>query len=378
MMPKHTTKIRNSSLLLLLLLLAACDSGTNNAEQTQEMPASVTVQTLTAGQVEYEQIFPGRVAAYRIAQIRPQVSGIITEMNFSQGSELKPGQALFQIDPAPFKADVNSASASLKKAQASYVQLQAKAKRLSSLTRTGAISQQDYEDAVSAAAQASATVAEARATLERRQLDLAYATVKTPIGGRVDQNFITEGALVSTGDTQVLATVQQIDKVYVDVRQPAAQQHALPSGVANLSGTENTAQATILSANGEPFSNKANILFTGVSVDAGTGDVVMRLLVDNPQRTLLPGMYTQAKITHLVANEGVTVPREAVVRENNETKVWINQEGKAKAVVVELGVAIGANYYVRQGLKTGDQLITQGLGRLQDGMALQLEQDSAQ
>ena len=336
------------------------------------MPASVTVQTLTAGPVRFEQTFPGRVTAYRIAQIRPQVSGIVTEMKFSQGSELQPGQVLFQIDPAPFKADVNSAAASLQKAQASYRQLQAKANRLSRLTRTGAISQQDHEEAVSAADQAKASVAEARATLERRQLDLAYATVKTPIGGRVDQNFITEGALVSANDTQALATVQQIDKVYVDVRQPAAQQSALPSGA------ENTVQATILSANGKPFSNKADILFTGVSVDAGTGDVVMRLLVDNPQRTLLPGMYAQAKITHLLASEGLTVPREAVVRENNEAKVWLNQQGKAKSVVVELGEAIGSNYYVRQGLKAGDQLIIQGIGRLQDGMALQASQGSEQ
>ncbi len=375
MMQKQTTKI---SVLSLLWLLTACDSGSNSAEQTQEMPANVTVQTLTAGPVNVEQTFPGRVAAYRIAQIRPQVSGIVTEMKFSPGSELKPGQALFQIDPAPFKADVNSAAASLQKAQASYRQLQAKANRLSGLTRTGAISQQDYEDVLSSALQAKAAVAEARATLERRQLDLAYATVKTPIGGRVDQNFITEGALVSTGDTQALATVQQIDKVYVDVRQPAAQQRALTSGAGNLSSTENTAQATILAANGEPFSNKADILFTGVSVDAGTGDVVMRLLVDNPQRTLLPGMYAQAKISHLITNDGITIPREAVVRENNETKVWLNQEGKAKAVVVQLGEAIGANYYVRQGVNSGDQLITQGLSRLQDGMALQLAQDSAQ
>ena len=369
MMQKQTMRI---SLLSLLCLLTACDSGSETAVQAQEMPARVTVHTLAAGPVEYEQTFPGRVTAYRIAQIRPQVSGIVTEMKFSQGSELQPGQALFQIDPAPFNADVNSAAASLQKAQASYRQLQAKANRLSRLTRTGAISQQDYEDAASTAEQARATVAEARATLERKQLDQAYATVKTPIGGRVDQNFITEGALVSANDTQALATVQQIDKVYVDVRQPAAQQSTV------LSGAENTVQATILSANGKAFSNKADIIFTGVSVDTGTGDVVMRLLVDNPQRTLLPGMYAQAKITHLLAREGLTVPREAVVRENNEAKVWLSQEGKAKAVVVELGEAIGASYYIRQGLHPGDQVITQGTGRLQDGMALQPAQDSEQ
>lgn len=369
MMQKQSIRI---SVLSLLWLLAACDSGSGSAEQTQEMPASVTVHTLTAGPVKYEHSFPGRVVAYRIAQIRPQVSGIITEMKFSQGSELTAGQALFQIDPAPFKADVNSAAASLQKAQASYRQLQAKANRLSRLTRTGAISQQDYEEALSAADQAKASVAEARATLARRQLDLAYATVNSPIGGRVDQNFITEGALVSANDTQPLATVQQIDKVYVDVRQPAGQQSV------NLSDGENGTVATLLSADGKPLANKAEILFTGVSVDAGTGDVVMRLLVDNPQRTLLPGMYTQAKMTHLLAKDGLTVPREAVVRENNQTKVWLNQQGKAKAVVVELGQAIGANYYVRQGLKSGDQLVTQGISRLQDGMALQLTQDPAQ
>lgn len=375
MMYKKVTRL---SVLPLLWLLAACDSAPGNAEQTQEMPASVTVRTLEAGPVTFEQSFPGRVAAYRIAQIRPQVSGIITEMKFTQGAELTAGQALFQIDPAPFKADVNSAAASLQKTQASYRQLQAKANRLGRLTRTGAISQQDYEEALSAAEQARASVAEALAALERRQLDLAYATVKSPIGGRVDQNLITEGALVSANDTQPLATVQQIDKVYVDVRQPAAQQSVMQSAAGSPARGENSAVATLLSADGKPLNNKAKILFTGVSVDAGTGDVVMRLLVDNPQRTLLPGMYTQAKITHLLTNEGFTVPREAVFRENNATKVWLNKQGKAHAVAVELGQAIGANYYIRQGLTSGDQLIVHGISRLQDGMALQLTQSAAQ
>lgn len=375
MMQKRSMRI---SALSLLLLLAACDSETSTVEQAVDMPASVKEQTLSAAPVKYEQSFPGRVAAYRIAQIRPQVSGIITEMKFHQGSELTPGQALFQIDPAPFQADVNSAAASLQKAQASYQLLLGKANRLAKLTRTGAISQQDYEDAVSAADQAKASVAEARAAYERKRLDLTYATVKSPIGGRVDQNFITEGALVAANDTQALATVQQIDKVYVDVRQPAAQQTALASVAANLPDGEKAAAATILSADGKPLSNKAQILFTGVSVDAGTGDVIMRILVDNPQRTLLPGMYAQAKISWLLANEGIVVPREAVVQVNNEAKVWLNEEGKAKSVVVELGQPVGGNYYVRQGLKSGDRLITQGIGRLQDGMALQLAPDSAQ
>ena len=338
------------------------------------MPAIVNVETLTAEPVSREQTFPGRVAAFRIAQIRPQVSGIVTEMQFSQGSELTPGQALFQIDPAPFKADVNSAAAALQKAQASYRQLQAKASRLAKIKHSGAVSDQDYEEALSTAEQAKAAISEARAILERKQLDLSYSTVKSPIGGRVDQNFITEGALVSASDSQALATVQQIDKVYVDVRQPAAQMNALRAAAGTGVSGENAASAAIVSADGTPYSNKAQILFTGVSVDAGTGDVVMRLLVDNPDKTLLPGMYVQAKVSHLLDKEGLMVPREAVVREGTKTHVWLNDEGKAKSVEVELGEAVGAKFSITNGLKAGDQLVIKGMGRLQDGMSLQLAQ----
>lgn len=375
MMLNRTTKI---SVLSLFWLLSACDSGSEIATQTQEMPATVNVMTLITEPVSQEHTFPGRVAAYRIAQIRPQVSGIVTEMKFSQGSELTPGQALFQIDPAPFKADVNSAAASLQKVQASNRQLQAKANRLAKIRHSGAVSDQDYEEALSAADQAKAAISEARPMLERRQLDLSYSTVKSPISGRVDQNFITEGALVNANDSQPLATVQQIDKVYVDVRQPAAQMNALRAAAGTLASRENTATAAIISADGTPYGNKAQILFTGVSVDAGTGDVVMRLLVDNPDRTLLPGMYVQAKISRLLEKNGLLVPRETVVREGDKTYVWLNEMGKAKAVEVELGEAIGSKFFITNGLKAGDQLVIKGMGRLQEGLPLQLAQGAHQ
>ena len=371
MMLNRTTKI---SVLSLLLLLSACDSGSETAPQTEEIPVIVNVKILTAEPVSHEQMFPGRVAAFRIAQIRPQVSGIVTEMKFNQGSELSPGQALFQIDPAPFKADVNSAAASLQKAQASYRQLQSKATRLAKIRHSGAVSDQDYEEAVSTAEQAKAGISEARAILERKQLDLSYSTVKSPIGGRVDQNFITEGALVSASDSQALATVQQIDKVYVDVRQPAAEMNALRATTGTLASGENTVTAAIISADGTSYNNKAQILFTGVSVDAGTGDVVMRLLVDNPDRTFLPGMYVQAKISRMPDKDGLIVPREAVVRKGNKTYVWLNEKGKAKSVEVELGEAVGAQLSIKNGLKAGDQLVVKGMNRLQEGISLQLTQ----
>lgn len=371
MMIKRTTKI---CVLSLLWLLSACDSASEVVTQTEEVPVMVNVTALAAEPVFQEQTFPGRVAAFRIAQIRPQVSGIVTEMKFSQGSELTPGQALFQIDPAPFKADVNSAAASLQKAQVSYRQLQAKVNRLAKIRHSGAVSDQDYEEAVSTAEQAKATIAEARAILERRQLDLSYSTVKSPIGGRVDQNFITEGALVSASDSQALATVQQIDKVYVDVRQPASQMDLLQAAASTSANSENATSATVISADGTPYSNQAKILFTGVSVDASTGDVVIRLQVDNPERNLLPGMYVQAKISRLLDNNGLVVPREAVIREGDKTYVWLNDEGKAKAVEVEIGEAVGPGFWVKNGLKTDDQLITKGMNRLQEGVALHLAQ----
>ncbi|MCS3432921.1 efflux RND transporter periplasmic adaptor subunit [Klebsiella sp. BIGb0407] len=373
MMIKRTTKI---TVLSLLWLLSACDSGSEVVAQTEEMPAMVNVTTLATEPVFQEQTFPGRVAAFRIAQIRPQVNGIITEMKFNQGSELVPGQALFQIDPAPFKADVNSAAASLQKAQASYRQLQAKASRLAKIKHSGAVSEQDYEDALSAAEQAKAAIAEARAVLERKQLDLSYSTVKSPIGGRVDQNFITEGALVSSSDTQALATVQQIDKVYVDVRQPASQMNMLQAAAGTLARDENAASAAVIAADGTPYSNQAQILFTGVSVDASTGDVVMRLQVDNSDRTLLPGMYVQAKISRLLEQNGLVVPRETLVREGDKTYVWLNDEGKAKRVEVEAGEAIGSHFWIKNGLKAGDQLVVKGMSRLQEGVSLHLAQDA--
>lgn len=361
--------IARLSLIPLLYVLAGCDSAKESTAPAEAPPAAVTAKTLALQPVIQEQTFPGRVVAFRTAQIRPQVSGIITSMSFSQGSEIRPGQALFQIDPAPFRADVNSAAAAVEKAQANYRQLQARAARLEKLRGSGAISQQDYEDAASSAAQAKATVAESRATLARRQLDLGYATVKAPIGGRIDQNFVTEGALVSASDSQAMATVQQIDRVYVDVRQPASAMHALPVTATAQQGAQ--VRADILSSTGEPFSNSARILFTGVSVDAGTGDVVMRLDVENPQRTLLPGMYVQAKISRQLAADGIVIPQEALVRNGETTQVWLDDGGKAKAVTVVLGDALNGNYFVRSGLKAGDRLIIQGAGKLQDGVSIQ-------
>lgn len=352
----------------LLFILSGCDSAEDTQGETPAPVGVVKIATLAVQPVTLEQVFPGRVTAFRTAQIRPQVSGIITAVRFSQGSDIHADQTLFEIDPAPFRAEVNSAAAAVEKAEASYRQLVARASRLGKLRGTGAISQQDYEDAASNAAQAKATVSETRAALARRQLDLSYATVKAPISGRVDQNFVSEGALVTASDSQAMAIVQQIERVYVDVRQPASAMHSLPVTAAD--GQPAPVRADILSASGAPFSNSAQILFTGISVDPGTGDVVMRLAVENPQRTLLPGMYVQAKISRQLAAEGLLIPQEALVRSGARTLVWLEENGRAKAVPVTLGETLNGHYFVRSGLNAGDRLITAGAGKLQEGMSV--------
>ncbi|MGD8163024.1 efflux RND transporter periplasmic adaptor subunit [Pantoea sp. FN0307] len=368
-----TRSVTKLLLLFMLVSLSGCDADSESQVETEVAPAVVAVKVLTEQPVVLEKLYPGRVAALRTAQIRPQVSGIITSMLFNQGSEIKAGQPLFQIDPAPFQAEVNSAAAALEKAQASHQQLKSRSTRLAKLRGTGAISQQDYEDAASVTAQASAAVSEARAVLERKKLDLSYATVRAPIDGRVDQNFVTEGALVSASDSQAMATLQQIDSVYVDVRQPAAELSQLPVKHNQLTTEGLPIQAEVISATGDVLTNSASLLFTGVSVDPGTGDVVMRLRVNNSDKTLLPGMYVQAKLSRQLSPGGLLIPQEAVLRINGKTRVWIDDAGKARSTEVELGEVLKGNYFVRKGLQAGDRLVVQGAERLQEGIPIQAD-----
>lgn len=292
------------ALALAALTLAGCE---RSAQEAAPAPGQVSVLTLKGQQVTLEDDLPGRVAALRTADIRPQVGGIIQRRLFEQGTEIRAGQPLFQINPAPFKADADMAAAALQRAEAALVRARVQAARLGPLVEADAVSRQVYDDAVSQRDQAAADVAQARATLARRQLDLKFATVDAPIDGRIDQALATEGALVGPNDSSPLARIQQIDRVYVDVRQPAAALEALrealvPQHVEDAansgsgSGHSPGLPATILRSSGEPYPQTARILFSGINVDAGTGDVLLRILVDNPDRLLLPGMLDRKSV----------------------------------------------------------------------------------
>ncbi len=343
--------------------LAGCDA----APQEQEAPAlpQVSVLTLTGRELVISEDLPARVAALRSADIRAQISGIVQRRLFEQGAEISAGTVLFQINPAPFKADVDSAAAALQRAEAVLARARIQIDRLQPLLRTDAISHQTYDDAISQRDQAAADVAQARATLARHQLNLQFASVEAPIAGRIDQALVSEGALVSPTDATPMARIQQIDQVYVDVRQPAS---VLESLRQQAGSTAPELAVEILGSNGTPLGMQGRILFSGIEVDAGTGDVLLRVLVDNPERRLLPGLYVQARIPRARYANALTVPQQAVVRTSGQTSVWVvDGQGQAQLVPVNTAELVNSRYRIASGLSAGQQVVIEGIDRLTPG-----------
>ncbi|MBW3509099.1 efflux RND transporter periplasmic adaptor subunit [Janthinobacterium sp. NKUCC06_STL] len=360
---KYLTR-KNMLIAAALLSLAACSKPAT--EEGAAPPAAVTVLKLQAAPVVLSDELPGRVAAFRTADIRPQVGGIVLRRQFEQGAEVKAGQKLFQLNPAPFQADVDSAAAALQHAVATAKRASSQADRLKPLVEADAISRQAYDDAVAQREQAVATVAQARASLARRRLDLAFASIEAPIAGRIGSELVTEGALVGLADATPMARIQQIDKVYVDVRQPAA---ALAALQASGTGGADKLPVTILGADGQPHPVTGRILFSGISVDAGTGDAVVRVLVDNPQRQLLPGMFVRARIARAVQANGVLLPQQAVLHSSGgQAQAWVlDGTNKASLKPITVGDVVEHQYVVNGGLKAGETVVIEGQERLQPG-----------
>lgn len=373
---------KSASVLLSTVVaafLAACSEEKAqpgaDAAQGAVPPALVTVISVKPETVTIADELPGRVAAFRTAEIRPQVGGIIEKRLFEQGSEVAAGQELFQINAEPFKADVDSAAAVLQRSEAGLVRSQTKFDRAKQLVETKAISREAYEDAVADLAQAKANVAEGRSTLQRRRLDLAFATVRAPIAGRIGQALASEGALVSASGTNALALVQQIDQVYVDVRQPASQIDVIRA--AAKSGQLDDASripVAIFAASGKPYPMTGRALFSDISVDPGTGNVTVRVEVQNPDRILLPGMYVRARLPRGVRHDALLVPQEAVVRDptGRPQLVIVDDQKHGARRDVELGETVEGRTIVMSGLKADETVVVQGQERVQDGVPLEV------
>ena len=347
------------------LTLAACSGG---APPPAPPPPEVSVVQVAPGAMAVADELPGRVVAFRVAEIRPQVNGVIQRRLFEQGSEVRAGQALFQINSAPFSADANSAAASVQRAQAALGRASLQEKRLAPLVKADAVSGQDYDDAVAARDQAAADLAMSRAQLARSRVDLGFATVRSPITGRIDQAVFTEGALASMTSEQPLATVQQIDRVYVDVRQPAARLETLREA-ARAGTADRGAPVEIVTSGGKALPVKGRLLFSGVSVDPSTGEVVARVEVPNPDRALLPGMFVRARLPRLSLPNALTVPEQAVQRDptGKASVSIVGKDGKVAPRPIETGDTRDGKVIVTGGLKPGETVIVEGQDRVQPG-----------
>lgn len=354
---------------LTALAVAGCGSG--EQDLAVPTPPQVTVLTLRPQPFAVSVDLPGRISALRSAQIRPQVGGIVQRRFFEQGAEVTRGAALFQINPAPFKADVDTTAAALQRAQAALARASTQAARLERLVHADLVSRQTYDDALAQREQAAADVAEARATLSRRRLDLAFATVDAPISGRIDQALLTEGALVSPSDSAPMAVVQQIDQVYLDVRQPARALDRAGEAAHAPAADADGLRAQLLDRDGRPSGLDGRVLFSGSTVDASTGDVLLRILVDNPQRRLLPGMYARARVPRATYAQALSVPQQAVTRIGAQAYVWvIDARGRARSASVELGELVERRYRIASGLHAGQQVVVEGIERLSAGIAV--------
>lgn len=356
--------------VLPLLMLAGCDSKVASPPPEN---IQVSVISIKPEHVEIHEVLPGRVNALKIAEIRPQVSGIIQKRLFEQGAEIKEGTPLFQINPAPFQAEVDAAQASLLRAKAQFEKARDQAARLRPLMQAEAVSRQNYDDAVASEKSTGADVTQAKSTLKRKELDLQFATIQAPISGRIDQALVTEGAYVTTGGTDPLARIYQIDPIYVDVRQSATAYDTLRD---QLSQSEQTGgrgkilPATILRANGQAIPETGKILFSGISVDANTGEVLVRIQVNNPARLLLPGMYVRASLPQKTYEQALMVPQQAVMRVNGKTQVWVIENSKAKTVNVETAELVNRKYRISHGLTAGQHVVVEGAAKLSEGASV--------
>ncbi|QHH95737.1 AdeA/AdeI family multidrug efflux RND transporter periplasmic adaptor subunit [Acinetobacter gyllenbergii] len=361
--------------LFLSIGLALQGCGSEEEKPAETPPAKVSVLNIQPQSVNFSENLPARVQAFRTAEIRPQVGGIIEKVLFTQGSEVKAGQALYKINSETFQADVNSNQASLHKAEAEVVRLKVQLERYEQLLPSNAISKQEVSNAQAEYRQALADVAQMKALLKRQNLNLQYATVRAPISGRIGQSFVTEGALVNQGDANTMSTVQQIDKVYVDVKQSISEyerlQAALQSG--ELSAN-NEKTVRISNSHGHPYNVSAKMLFEDINVDPETGDVTIRIEVQNPERKLLPGMYVRVNIDRASVPQALLVPAQAIQRNiNGEPQVYvINAKGAADIRPIELGQQYEQFYIANKGLKAGDKIVVEGVERIQPNQKLEL------
>ncbi|KFX00320.1 efflux RND transporter periplasmic adaptor subunit [Pectobacterium carotovorum] len=353
------------------LMLAGCDSGNNQQGGAQQQMPEVGIVTLKTEALNVMTELPGRTSAYRIAEVRPQVGGIILKRNFVEGSDIKAGASLYQIDPATYQASYNSAKGSLAQAQAQAEIARLTVNRYKPLLGTNYVSKQDYDQAVATSRQADASVQAAKAAVDTAQINLAYTKVNSPIEGRVGKSTVTEGALVATGQATALTTVQQLDPIYVDVTQSSNDFLQLKKELENgtLKQSEGKANVRLLLENGSEYAEAGTLEFSDVTVDETTGSITLRAIFPNPQHNLLPGMFVRARLDSGVNPTALLVPQQGVTRDprGQATAMVVGEGDKVEPRTLKTSKAIGDKWLVTEGLKAGDRVIVTGLQKIRPG-----------
>lgn len=365
--------------LASVLVLAGCGGEQQPAGPASPPPPTVTVLEVRTETVPLVTELPGRTVPYLIAEVRPQVTGIVQQRAFTEGSAVKAGELLYRIDPASYQAGYDSAKATLARAEANLYAARVKAERYAGLVKIEAVSKQANDDAAAALKQAQAEVSAAKAALDKAKIDLGYTRVSAPIAGRIGRSAVTQGALVTANQAAPLATVQQLDPIYVDLTQSSAEmlglRRQLESGSLSRVGGDSVPVELVLE-DGSKYAREGKLAFSEVTVDEATGSVTLRALFPNPDGELLPGMYVRARLAQGVKNDAILVPHAAVSRDQRGTPfvLVVDAENKVESRNIELAQARGTDWVVSGGLAAGERVIVAGLQKVRPGATVQVEE----
>lgn len=353
------------------IVLSGCGKS-KSAQQPPAGPPEVGIMVVKPQRVEITTELPGRTSASLVAEVRPQVNGIILKRVFTEGSDVKAGQLLYQIDPATYQAALASAKAAEARAEANLLPTRLKEERYKELVKIKAVSQQDYENAYAALKQAEADVASAKAAVETARINLAYTRVTAPISGRIGKSAVTDGALVTANQPAALATIQQLGSMYVDINQSSAEmlrlQQSLASGQLQRGGA-GRAKVKLILENGTPYPLEGTLKFSDVTVDPSTGSVTLRSLFPNPKQILLPGMFVRAVVQEGVKDQAILVPQRGVSRDpaGNPMVMVVGAEEKVEPRVIKTDRTVGDSWLVNEGVKPGDRIILEGIQKARPG-----------
>lgn len=369
--------------ITVLFILGACGKSQTGSGPQGGLP-EVAVVTLQTERITVVTELPGRTSPYLIAEVRPQVSGIIQKRFFTEGSDVKAGDVLYQIDPATYEATFSATKAALARSEANVVSIKNRVERYKELVAINAVSQQEFDDATAALKQAEADVQVNKAATETARINLNYTRLTAPITGRIGKSNVTVGALVTANQPNPLAVVQQLDPIYVDATQSSANLLELKRHISTgkiKGGGPDQARVKLLLEDGTPYPLEGTLKFSDVTVDASTGSFIQRMVFPNPKHLLLPGMYARALIQEGVVDKAILVPQQAVSRDpkGNPIALIVDDSGKVDQRMITVSRAIGNKWNVSSGLAPGDKVIVEGMQRVRPGVPVKIVPfDSAQ